>query len=91
MYKGNALSSKRNKTRAKFGKMNFVQLSDSWFNLQQVESIEVSRTQTNDTRELYTVVISLASGRTWSRRDLEKHDLDGFKLQIAAAFEPSRA
>lgn len=68
--------------------MNFVKIANCWFNLSQVESIEVSRTSTEDSRELYTVVISLRSGRIWSRRDVEKAVLDDYMNQIEAAVRP---
>ena len=65
--------------------MNFVKIANCWFNLSQVESIEVSRTSSEDLRELYTVVISLGSGRLWSKRDVEKSVLDEYVSQIEAA------
>ena len=65
--------------------MQFLQIADSWFNLQQVESIEISRTATDATQELYTLVISLASGRVWSRRDIGKNELAQYAARIASA------
>lgn len=65
--------------------MTFVKIANCWFNLSQVESIEISRTSGEDSKELYTVVISLGSGRLWSRRDVEKSVVDEYASQIEAA------
>jgi hypothetical protein len=65
--------------------MNFIKIDNSWFNLSHVESIEVSMMQTEDLKELYTVVISLGSGRMWSRRGIEKYVLDEYVSQIESA------
>jgi hypothetical protein len=62
--------------------MNFVQISNCWFNLQHVESIEVSRTSSADAQELYTVTIGLGSGRIWSRRDIERQVRDDFLSRV---------
>jgi hypothetical protein len=65
--------------------MNFVKIANCWINLNLVESIEVSRTPPEDSREQYTIVVNLGSGRTWSRRDVDKAAFNECISKIDAA------